>query len=238
MLLFRFSIAGLAVVCVAAQARAQGTFGQSRNLGGSVSSGQRTALSGTPGDRIAQEQQDAGQVTGGERFLRDNRQPGQFVGSDTGDLNNLFSQFGGAGGVGGELNNRAANANRNQTNRGSTGRTQRRPFRTTLRVGFEYKRVSPTELTAKLDRRLAKAITDRRLGEIEVSVAGRIAILTGAVPTPADRVLAERLVSLEAGISAVKNDLKVVPLPPPAEKPAEQPAEKPPADDDSPPSAD
>lgn len=237
MLLFRFSIAGLAVVCVAAQARAQGTFGQSRNLGGSVSSGQRTALSGTPGDRIAQEQQDAGQVTGGERFLRDNRQPGQFVGSDTGDLNNLFSQFGGAGGaggVGGELNNRAANANRNQTNRGSTGRTQRRPFRTTLRVGFEYKRVTPTELTAKLDRRLAKAITDRRLGEIEVSVAGRTAILTGAVPTPADRVLAERLVSLEAGISAVKNDLKVVPLPAAAEKPTEKPAE----DDSPPPSAD
>lgn len=218
------------VVCFASQASAQGTFGQGRNLGGTISPGQRT-LTGTPGDRLAQEQQDAGQVTGSERFLRENRQPGQFVGSDSGDANNFFSQLGSQA-FGQGLNNLAANANRNQNSRGQSGRSQRQPFRTKLRIGFDYKKVAPTKLTAKLDQRLSKAIMDRRLGEIEVAVVGRTAVLTGAVPSAADRALAERLVSLEAGISAVQNDLAVVPLPPApdgADLPAPPEVDAPPA---------
>ena len=209
MKLFQFCVASLTVFYLAPYASGQGTFGQGRNLGGSISPGQRT-LTGTPGDRLAREQQDAGQVSGSERFLRQNRQVGQFIGSDTADINNFFSQSGVQGSAAG-LNNRNTNANRNRPNRGPTGRTQRRSFQPQLRVAFEYKPVVPAELSAQLDRRFSQALMGRRFGEVEVTVVGRTAVLTGVVPTATDRVLAQRLVSLEAGISAVQNDLTVVP---------------------------
>ena len=73
----------------------------SRNIGGTISGGNRTAfgggssggasganggtgVQGTAGSRINQIAS-AGQITGSERYVRDNRTAGQFVGSDQSD---------------------------------------------------------------------------------------------------------------------------------------------------------
>src|SRR5690349_6799507 len=70
-------------------AAARGAAGGQGGLGalGAVGTGGSLAGATTRGDASA------GQVTGNERFLRNNRRPGSFVGGDSADTNNIFSQL-------------------------------------------------------------------------------------------------------------------------------------------------
>ncbi len=188
-----------------------GTFG-ARTLGGNLSARSGTMF-GSGGTAAGATQQDtqAGQISGNERFVRDNRQ-GQFVGADTADT----SQIGGFG-------NAAANFLRGPTGQAARDANQanqntqvKRPYRTTMQVGFGYSLPPASELAAKLTSRLDRARLAPLPDSFEVRIQGQTAILRGVVPTDHARVLAEQLALLEPGIGRVDNQLVVAPALPPA----------------------
>lgn len=189
-----------------------GTFG-ARTLGGNLSARSGTMFGGSGGTAAGATQQDAqaGQISGNERFVRDNRQ-GQFVGADTADT----SQIGGFG-------NAAANFLRGPTGQAARDPNQanqntqvKRPYRTTMQVGFSYGLPPAGELAAKLTSRLDRARLAPTPNSFEVQIQGQTAILRGVVPTDHARVLAEQLALLEPGIGRVDNQLVVAPALPPA----------------------
>ena len=204
---------GTSLPALAQGVSTNGLFGQ-RNIGSTVTAGQRT-LTGAPGDRLSQQMQNAGEITGGERFLRDSRQPGQFVGSDSGDTRNFFGQdnaaLGNALGLGPNRPGGGGLANV----RGLANAAAQRPFRTTLRVRFRHPDIPVTQVRTKLEGSLQRlASSERFVGRLQMQMEGRTVVLQGVVATDEDRALAERLVALEAGVSAVRNELVVDPPPP------------------------
>lgn len=211
---------GVALVCCT-QAQAQSTgspglFGN-RSVGGGISAGNRTfggsgqGLSGA----TTQAQSNVGQVTGSERFVRQNRQPGQFVGSDSGDTSNFIGsltqglQSGNFQGLRSGLQ-RQGGSRRRRSPAGFTSRSDR-VYKVELNVAFDYPQPTNEELGQRVARHVKSASAIRKLGEIEIRVEERTAILEGTVASAEDRALAEQLVALEAGISRVENRLQVVP---------------------------
>ena len=59
---------------------------------------------------------------------------------------------------------------------------------------------------------------------MQVEMEGETVVLRGTVPSERDRDLAARLALLEPGISAVRNELRVVPSSEPESIPAPSPA--------------
>lgn len=191
---------------------ATGAFG-TRTIGSGANRGTRSLASGT-GSR----QQDAntvGQLTGNERFLRGNRQ-GQFVGADTQDMANFFGMLAGGGGnrrQGGGMGplpgmGGMRGGQGNDPNAQGERRNQQRQIPARVVVDFEYRAVAPARLSSTLGARLTRVFRGRLSG-LDVQVDGRLAVLRGEVASERDRVLAEQLALLEAGISEVRNELVV-----------------------------
>lgn len=149
-----------------------------------------------------------GQVTGNERFLRNNRRTGQFVGADTADANNFFSQLSGLA---------ATQGARGQNNQQNSNNVRLMPTkaRVQLTPGFAYSAPGGDRVSTTLQQRLEKSQRIERLGPIAVRLEGRTAVLSGSVATEHDRDLAERVALLEAGVAAVRNELTVGPPPSP-----------------------
>jgi hypothetical protein len=221
---------------VQAQARTgqtNGLFG-SRSLGGSSSSlgsssrlggggsGLGTGGLGAGGGGLGTGGQmsnaDVGALSGNERFVRGNRQPGSFVGANQGDV----ERFVGGGQSGGQ----ALGITFDPQGRGATirpvdgadggagrgagrGATAARRVRAQRQVAFDYPAPRVPQVSNRLTARLARLRGLRSLGPVRVDVAGRTAILRGVVATEHDRVLAEQVALLEAGISVVQNELTV-----------------------------
>jgi len=87
-------------------------------------------------------------------------------------------------------------------------------------VAFECPEPNANTLSALLTRRLAKTPAIRAQIPIRVEVQGRTAVLQGVVATDHDRVVAEQMVRLEAGIEAVKNEIAVEKPKPPQSVPS------------------
>lgn len=149
-----------------------------------------------------------GQVSGNERFLRNNRRSGQFVGADTADTNNIFSQLSGLA---------ATQGARGQNNQQNTNNVRLMPTKARVQVspGFSYALPGGDRVSTTLQQRLERSQRIERLGPIEVRLEGRTAVLSGSVATEHDRELAERVALLEAGVSTVRNELTVGPGPSP-----------------------
>lgn len=207
---YLFTLPVLAVLAASPRAAAQssGLFGN-RTLGGSVGEGTRS-LTGTPGDRLAQQQSDAGQVSGNERFLRQNRQPGQFVGADSGDSRNFFTQAANAASAQRQSQASRRGQNNSSSRRNSTSRRNQVTFRRQLSVGFAYTPPAPTALSARVEKWLSGIDRISRSGPITVRFAGSKAVLRGKVASAYDRDLVAQLVRLEPGIGDVQNEIVVV----------------------------
>jgi len=214
----------------------------SRSLGGGVSGGTRNfggAGSGAMGQLGAGTQigdnmpTGIGEVDSSDRFVRDARAPGQFVGSDTGEMQGFLGSVqsgagsgrnqGGLQGLISAAQNRGNATNRQGNNRGGRGTTD---VRTSLRVAFSYTRTSPEQISTTVARRLEKSQRIRTLSAVQVHLENGTATLRGVVATDHDRVLAERLTRLEAGIWRVKNELTVAqqPAPDAGDTPTDEPS--------------
>lgn len=187
-----------------------GTFGN-RTVG---AAGGLSARSGTmfggggAGGSVAgttQQNQQVGMIEGSERFLRANRQ-GQFVGADTADTRQIGS-FGQA--VSNFIQSPNFRNNRDANQQLTTQTRTRPPYRTTLRVGFDYVAPEPNALSAQLTNQLRRARLGPLQSSVVVEVQGHTAILRGQVATAHARALAEQLVLLEPGIEQVDNQLEV-----------------------------
>ena len=167
-------------------------------------------LSRRPGPGI-EAQTDSGSIQGNERFLRGNRSRADFVGADRVETRRFIGLYQGnqarsvRTAVEGLVERRAATTALNQP-------------RGPLKAGELVERLSlddefpPTERwinAEEMSQRLSGALS--RLGDttIEVSVAGRKAILRGAVASAKEREMAAMIVSFEPGISEVQNHLVV-----------------------------
>ncbi len=163
-------------------------------------------------------QSEASLLRGNERFLRVNRRTRSFIGNDP-----RGRSFVGVSGEGSTGRVRPAAGSvriqtgptANQTPAGTVNRSTGM-YESRLAVGFEVPARDPKEVSAALARQLA-AIPGLHPGNrIEVSVEGETATLRGKVASERDRALAEKLILFEPGIAAVRNELKVTPLPPPS----------------------
>jgi hypothetical protein len=147
-----------------------------------------------------------GQVTGNERFTRQGRQPGQFVGGDSGDVRNFLSAA-----TGGGFQNTGPGAGRRGNAETNTGQTQRVTSPHRLQIAFDTAVAAAGRPPAPAASRAQQSLTrqfNNRL-PVAVTVVGRTAILRGVVATDQQRDLAARVALLEAGISAVQNEIAV-----------------------------
>ena len=85
-----------------------------------------------------------------------------------------------------------------------------------LQVGFTYTEPPTRQRALDIEKRLANTPNLGLLGPVEVTIQGETATLTGLVASPRDRTLAGLLLTLEPGISEVRNDLAVVQRPGPS----------------------
>lgn len=232
-------VAGVASACLPlanAQIGSTGTsaFG-SRTLGGGTTTANRTgrsagaanpaSASGTSGIGGAAGQQagpgtSGNSVTGSERYVRGN-QKGNFVGADSGDASNPFSQqaagangmmgMSGMNGMGGmQMMNSLRQQQQNQQGRNQQTNKNNK-LRPSFRVGYEIAPPLTTTFTARQQHRYSNLPALRNKGQIEVLIEGDTLVLRGQVGSAADKKLAEDLLSLEPEVTAVRNELEIVP---------------------------
>ncbi len=105
----------------------------------------------------------------------------------------------GAGGRGGRGGLNSMNRNQNQN-------SDRPQIRATVKLGFDVPAPSSAEKSQTINERLSR-IPSPMLQGVTVSMQGRTAIIRGEVESPSDGKTIERLLSLEPGVDAVKNEL-------------------------------
>ena len=167
-------------------------------------------------------------ATGNERFVRGNQ--GGFIGADAAEVSAVTNAMAGAaagrtnnrGGQNGQLRNSSGQNGRrtNQAGRGgrNTGRG-RRTLQPELRVAFRHPEPVPATVSANLTARIQRDLSSRLGNVAGVEVVGRVVTLRGSVASRYDRIVAEKLVMLEPGVSRVRNELRVVPPQPAADQP-------------------
>jgi hypothetical protein len=191
-------------------------FGQ-RELGGFLSRQQTPGAMDNPAEAMVQ---NSGALTGTERFLRGNRRPTDYIGLDMGDARDFV-------GVTQARQRRrppaAATVREPQipeVNREpNEGNSATQPYSPQLVLGPGFSEPTTTAVSSAVERHLSRSPI-RWVEPLDLTLAGRTAVLRGAVASQRDRELAEALVQFEPGISDVQNDLQVVPLDPPPERPA------------------
>ncbi len=149
-------------------------------------------------------------MQGDERYLRRNRRGGTFVGAD------VQKAFVGATTAAKEEQVPPAVGDVRFPGASPGTTVVSKPPRVNdprLTVGFDVPRAPTVKISAALTRHLKAIPGLHPANQIEVSVAGDVATLRGVVVSARDRTLAAQLVLFEPGISVVRNDLLVSPLP-------------------------
>ena len=165
-----------------------------------------------------------GTMTGNERFFRGNRRRTDFVGTDQRDVQGFvgLQQARGVGGVPSTTAGLRPELDRDaRINQPIEPVKQTGVYHPKLQIAFETPRPSAVKQAAQLQAELMASERLSPTNQLEVSVAGRTAILRGEVTSARERDLAELAALVEPGISAVKNELVVAtparrrPPPPP-----------------------
>jgi hypothetical protein len=213
------------MLCCAAEASAQ-LFGR-RDLGrplsrrasssaqSSSASGQgqsRTAMRGRLTDSLFE---NVGSVDEAARYIRGNRESGDFVGADSTERRGFVgaqqaTEIGAEPEITSSIDELEIEAtpDANQTAQpAALPRISMNPPR--LQVGFDFRPRLPSDVTAKLARRLESTLSLDESSSIEASVEDGVAILRGEVSSERDRRMAGLLVRFEPGIADVRNELKV-----------------------------
>jgi hypothetical protein len=145
-----------------------------------------------------------------------------FIGRDAADVQAMFQATGsgqqgmggqgmGAQGRGGQQGNRGGNRG-GQGNQGQDyqgGEEQiRSPIRVRVQVAFDYP--SPTEVggaTAFEPSVYDRILEDRKVENFAITREGARIVLTGVAADASERLLMERLVSLEPGVMQIENQM-------------------------------
>jgi hypothetical protein len=177
------------------------------------------AAAPTPAADASQGSTTMGSVPTNARFLRQNRSAETFVGSGA----QAASHF-----VGAENSattsqtavtdfrsqRAAAAANRQVQAALATPPSHLTIYPPRLEISFEHPGLPTGTLSTLLSERLRGCPAIHATAPIEVLLAGRTAIVRGAVASGRDRSLAQQLLLFEPGVSVVQNELKIQALPP------------------------
>lgn len=143
-----------------------------------------------------------------------NQQGGQnFVGRDSSDMSAIFNQLGrNSNQFFQQLNRTMGRSNRN---RGNTSQEENvvLPVRVRLDVAFDHPQVQTTAVAANVRTRLDKVLSRRSIATPNVEVKGDTIVLRGVAPSESQRLVIEKLVSLEPGVLAVDNQMTVAQQP-------------------------
>jgi hypothetical protein len=136
-----------------------------------------------------------------------------FIGRDAADVQAMFQSMGmGAGqGAGGQGANRGGNrggqSNRGQENQGGEEQT-RSPIRVRVQVAFDYP--APSEVggpVAFAPTIYDRILVDRKVENFAITRAGARIVITGVAADASERLLMERLVALEPGVTQIENQM-------------------------------
>jgi hypothetical protein len=113
---------------------------------------------------------------------------------------------------------------RRDTQPAATVETVPQPMRVELTVAFDAPRPTPMAVATSLRTRLGKILADHAVAPPDVTMEGDTAVLTGVAESESQRLVLEKLVSLEPGVRQVRNEMVVI-EPPDAAQPIVPPQE-------------
>lgn len=134
-----------------------------------------------------------------------------FVGRDSGDMQAVFSEMGRAGSQ--FFNQMNRNMNRGNRDRRSAPSDENvpPPVRVELQVAFDAPRPAPAAVASSLRTRLGGILASRNIAQPAVTMEGDTVVLSGVAATESERLVLEKLVALEPGVLAVRNEMTVSP---------------------------
>lgn len=172
------------------------------------------SLSRQPGPNLAAAEE-VGELRGTERFIRGNRGIRDFVGTDAADTPVFIGiqQGRSRGTIRSAITNlrpsREPNVNQPQPLQPGPNL----PYAPRLQLGFTPPEIAPSVVAVDITERLVDALalqrSDLQSDAIGVILQGRTAILVGEVASEHERLLAQQLTMLEAGVSEVQNELTI-----------------------------
>jgi hypothetical protein len=98
------------------------------------------------------------------------------------------------------------------------------PMRVALRVAFDAPRPTASSITSRVRARLGKILADHGIDQPALTMEGDTAVLRGLAASDSQRLVLEKLVSLEPGVRQVRNEMVVI-EPPAAPAAATAPAD-------------
>jgi len=133
-----------------------------------------------------------------------------FVGRDSTDMANVWNQLGKAG------TQYFTQMNRSMSRRNNASNQPAAPVQNTpqamlvnLHVAFTPQRPSPVDLAAAIRLRLGRILASQNIVAPQLAMEGDVAVLRGVAATESQRLVIEKLVAMEPGVSAVRNELTI-----------------------------
>ena len=155
----------------------------------------------------------------GQNSFGNNQQGGQnFVGRDSSDMASVFNQLGRNSNQFFQQLNRTMGGGRNR-NSNSQEDNAALLVRVRLDVAFDHPPVQPTVVATAVRDRLETVLARRSIVAPEVEMNGDTVVLRGIAPSESQRLVIEKLVSLEPGVAEIDNQMTVA-----SETPATEPS--------------
>ncbi|MEX0642528.1 MAG: BON domain-containing protein [Pirellulales bacterium] len=138
-----------------------------------------------------------------------------FVGRDGADMAAIFNQMGSAGNQAFNQMNRNMRQNngnnRNQQGDSGTQENVAPQVRVRLELGFNPTRPTPSAVTNTLRTRLASILPAQGIAQPDVTLESGVAVLRGVAASENQRQVLGQLISMEPGITSVRNEMTIAP---------------------------
>jgi hypothetical protein len=134
-----------------------------------------------------------------------------FVGRDSADMANVWNQLGRAGTQYFNQMNRSMNRGNNAASQQQAATVQNtpQPMLVNLRVAFTPRRPTAAALSDAIRTRLARILASQNIVAPQLTMEGDVAVLRGVAATDSQRLVLEKLVAMEPGVSAVRNEMTI-----------------------------
>jgi hypothetical protein len=107
-----------------------------------------------------------------------------------------------------QMNRNMRRQNREQRSTPSVENVQQ-PMLVSLEVAFAAPRPAPAVLSNTIQTRMNSVLAPRGIAAPQITITGDIAVLTGVATDESQRLMFEKLVSLEPGVREVRNEMTV-----------------------------
>jgi len=140
-----------------------------------------------------------------------------FVGRDAGDMQSVWNQLGASSTqFFNQMNRNMSRSDRASRPAAPTIQNPPQKVRVELQVAFNAPQPASDVVASKIRTRLERLSIDHSIGQPVVTMEGDTAVLGGVAATENQRLVVERLISMEPGVRQVRNEM-VVAEPPGAE---------------------